>query len=57
MCNVYVYVLVIWSFSVFNNGLSSYAYKYLPINLSSPNPNQKYVSKWDYRSSLKFVEL
>ena len=29
---------------------------YLPINLSSPTPNQKYVSKWEKRISL-FIDL
>ena len=35
---------------------SSFLSIYLPINLSSPTPNKKYVSKWENRSSLKFIE-
>ena len=50
----YSYARVIWSFS---GWVPFWAYKYLPINLSSPTPNQKYVSKCENRSSLKFIEL
>ena len=48
------YVRVIWSFS---GWVPFWAYNYLPINLSRPTPNQKYVSKCENRSSLKFIEL